>query len=171
MNSGQRKITRTKRSLFLSALRSYLFNELLAARVRERNWHIVGDGDVCMLHGTRSRFSCTAIDEDIRTRNVSGDLHPGLPLWGRGSIESSTQVHEKQLAELAQDAGIGEFLEREGLELSYRSTRLMADDFCWQFCDDDSLLLKFGLVPGGYATAVLAELVQYNNQYLGSREQ
>lgn len=171
MSSGQRKITRTKRSLFLSALRSYLFNELLGARVRDQSWHVVADGDVCMLQGTRSRFSCTISDQAIRQRNDAGDIHPGLPLWGRGPIEVSTQVHERELAQLGQDLEIGEFLKSEGLELSYRSARLMADDFCWQFCDDGSVLLKFGLVPGGYATAVLAELVQFKNGNVGNREQ
>lgn len=170
MNSGQRKITRTKRSLFLSALRSYLFNELLAARVREQSWYVVADGDVCMLQGTRSRFSCAVCDDDIRQRNESGDLHPGLPLWGRGTVETSSGLYEKQLTELGENLEIAKFLEGEGLEVSYRSARLMPDDFCWQFCDDGSLLLKFGLAPGGYATAVLAELVQFNNRDVGSRK-
>ncbi|MFK8046916.1 MAG: tRNA pseudouridine(13) synthase TruD [Halioglobus sp.] len=169
VDAKSRKLTRTKTSLYLSALRSYLFNQLLAARVRDENWNLVADGDVCMLQGTRSRFSCSTCDEDIRQRNFSGDLHPALPLWGSGKMEASAELQEKQLAELASDLEIAKFLEHKGLELSYRSARLMADDFCWQFCDDGSLLLSFGLAPGGYATAVLAELVQFNNRDLGSR--
>lgn len=162
MSAGRRKLSRRKRSLFLSALRSFVFNELLAARVREQSWGQVGDGEVCMLQGSRSRFRCSTSDEDIRLRCDSGDIHPGLPLWGGGLPEAGPELVARQLAQLAESASICQFLEDEGLDLSYRAARLMADDFCWQFCDDGSLQLDFALAPGGYATAVLTELVQYN---------
>ena len=168
MDSGRRKLSRSKRSLFLSALRSFVFNELLAFRVRQQTWGLVGDGDVCMLQGSRSRFRCATSDEEIRLRCGRGDIHPGLPLWGDGPPEASPELVEQQLAQLAGSAGICKFLECEGLELSYRAARLMADDFCWQFCDDGSLQLEFELGPGGYATAVLAELVQHNKGEAGS---
>jgi tRNA pseudouridine13 synthase len=38
---------------------------------------------------------------------------------------------------------------------------MVPDDFCWQFCDDDTLQLDFSLGAGSYATALLAEIVQY----------
>jgi tRNA pseudouridine13 synthase len=112
-----------------------------------------------MLQGSRSHFRCEVCDEDIHERCGRGDIHPGLPLWGRGRPEAGPELLAEQLAELAEHAEICEFLEREGLDLAYRSARLMADDFCWRFCDDGSLQLQFALGPGGYATAVLAELV------------
>jgi tRNA pseudouridine13 synthase len=159
--SGRRKLTRSKRSLFLSALRSSLFNELLAARIDRQSWNRVLDGDVCMLQGTRSRFACECCDADIVERAATGDIHPGLPLWGKGRPETGPDRVAEQLSDLAEQVDICNFLEAQGLELAYRAARLMPDDFCWQFCDDDSLELKFELPPGGYATAVLAELVQY----------
>jgi tRNA pseudouridine13 synthase len=56
---------------------------------------------------------------------------------------------------------ICEFLETFGLDLAWRSARLLPDDFQWQFCDDDTLQLDFALGAGSYATALLAEFVQY----------
>jgi tRNA pseudouridine13 synthase len=50
-----------------------------------------------------------------------------------------------------------------GLDMSYRPARVLLDDFCWQFCEDDSLQLEFSLRTGSYATSVLAELVQYTD--------
>jgi tRNA pseudouridine13 synthase len=168
MSSSGRKLTRTKRSFYLSALRSFLFNELLAARVREQSWNTISDGDVCMLHGTRSRFSCELCDEDIRERAAAGDLHAGLPLWGGGRPEAGSEIVDQQALVLADSAAIGEFLEQQGLDLDYRSARLIADDFCWQFCDDDCLQLNFSLAPGAYATVVLAELVNLTSGETGS---
>jgi tRNA pseudouridine13 synthase len=167
MASGGRKISRTKRSLFLSALRAFIFNTLLADRVIKANWNEVLSGDVCMLQGTRSLFTCETADEDIRQRAGRGDIHPGLPLWGRGMQRTSEERVAQQMAVLADRASVPDgtdiclFLERMGLELSYRAARVLPDDFSWQFCDDDALQLEFALASGSYATAVLAELVQY----------
>ena len=164
MLSGKRKLTRTKRGFYLSALRSFVFNELLAQRVLQQDWGIIRDGDVCMLQGSRSRFSCETCDPDIIERSKRGDIHPGLPLWGRGQSEAGPAVANEQLSILGENVTVCEFLESQGLDLGYRAARLMADDFCWQFCDDGSVQLEFSLGPGGYATAVLAELVQYKGE-------
>jgi tRNA pseudouridine13 synthase len=40
---------------------------------------------------------------------------------------------------------------------------LLADDFCWEFCDDGSLQLDFALGAGVYATALLAEVFRYED--------
>jgi tRNA pseudouridine13 synthase len=157
-SSGRRKMTRIKRSLYLSALRSWIFNELLAARVIDNSWNTLRPGDYCMLQGSRSRFAYQADDADVHERVQQQDIHPGLPLWGRGA-DIAAQDLPGATDELLQGC---EFLEREGLEIGYRATRLMADDFCWEFCDDGRLRLQFSLVPGGYATAILAELTQFS---------
>jgi len=159
--SGGRRLSRTKRSLYLSALRSYLFNTMLGARVAAADWNKVLSGDVCILQGTRSQFTCELADEDISARVSRGDLHPGLPLWGRGPSPQGPERARQQVGCLVGHADMCEFLEGAGLELSWRPSRMLADDFCWQFCDDGSLQLDFALGAGSYATALLAEFVQY----------
>jgi len=158
---GGRRITRTKRGLFLSALRSQLFNSLLAARVEAGTWNQVLPGDACMLQGTRSQFACEAVDADIERRAAGGDIHPALPLWGTGKPLQGVERRSEQSAVLAAEQAVCEFLEATGLQLDYRPARALADDFCWKFCDDGSLRLEFGLGPGSYATAVLAQIIQY----------
>ncbi|MEH6635768.1 MAG: tRNA pseudouridine(13) synthase TruD [Halioglobus sp.] len=165
--SGNRKISRTKRSLYLSALRSCLFNTLLAARVETADWNHVLSGDVCILQGTRSLFTCEHADEQSRERASLGDIHPGLPLWGRGLSSAGNDRQRQQAICLEQHADICEFLVAAGLDMSWRPARMLADDFCWQFCDDGNLQLDFALGAGSYATALLAELVQYKE---GKRE-
>ncbi|TGD76056.1 tRNA pseudouridine(13) synthase TruD [Mangrovimicrobium sediminis] len=159
MREGGRRISRNRRSIYLSALRSSLFNHLLGQRVADGDWDRVRPGDVCMLAGTHSLFQCAQVDADIEARCARADLHPALPLWGRGSDRLAAAAAPARAA-LAEQSETCEFLERMGLELAWRATRLLADDFCWQFCDDGSLLLTFGLGAGGYATALLAEFMQ-----------
>ncbi len=161
MASGGRRISRNKRSIYLSVLRSQMFNTLLADRVSAGDWNQVLPGDTCVLQGTRSQFTCEQADADIVQRCFVGDLHPALPLWGLGVEQLSVSLLERWSDVLEQQAAIGDFLIHQGLELGQRPTRLIADDFCWQFCDDGSLQLEFRLAAGNYATALLAEFVQH----------
>jgi tRNA pseudouridine13 synthase len=154
---------RQRRSFFLSALRSALFNEALAQRVEQDNWRVPDSGDRCMLNDSASHFLHDGSDPDIVSRADSGDLHLALPLWGRAGRDGAVLSPP--------DPELCQFLEQQGLELNYRSARLFADDFCWQFCDDDALQLRFSLPRGGFATAVLRELVRYDDISINRGEQ
>jgi tRNA pseudouridine13 synthase len=175
MARGGRRISRNKRSLYFSALRAFLFNQLLAARVGTGNWNKILPGDVCMLQGSRSLFDCEAVDEDILERARMGDIHPGLPLWGRGSPSMARDRRARELAAVQDGEEICDFLEGAGLELAWRPARMLADDFCWQFCDDGSLQLDFALGAGCYATALLGEFVHCDDasveQVLNKKDQ
>ena len=160
MHSG-RRISREKRSLYFSALRAYVFNRLLAVGVENGGWNKIQSGDVCLLNGTRSFFTCDEPDDDICSRARRGDIHPGLPLWGRSPSGADLVLNDLQMECLAECHKICGFLEESGLDLAWRSTRMVPDDFSWKFCDDGSLQLNFALGAGSYATALLAEFVQY----------
>jgi len=159
--AGGGRISRGRRSLFLSALRSLLWNNLLAERVTAGDWNRIRSGDTCLLQGSRSLFHCDAVDETLQGRAEAGDVHPGLPLWGRGA---TPELRERYQALLAAWGSVCDGLERAGLELAWRPARVLADDFSWQFCDDGSLQLDFALGAGAYATALLAEFVRYNKK-------
>ena len=165
---GTPRVSRNRRSLYLSALRAALFNHLLASRVEDHSWNTVLPGDACILHGTRSVFCAEQADADIVTRCQQGDLHPGLPLWGRGRALSSEAQLTRQRLQLGEDALIADALIAQGLELAYRPARALADDFSWQFCDDDALQLEFSLGAGSYATTLVAELIDFSERDRGS---
>ncbi|MEM9253904.1 MAG: tRNA pseudouridine(13) synthase TruD [Pseudomonadota bacterium] len=149
---------RRLRGLYLSALRADLFNRLLAAQVEAGEWNRVSAGSVCMLAGSRSHFVCRDVDETLRARLTAGDIHPGLPLWGR---DKEGVTCDPFGSDAQFERGVCAFLEHNGMVLEWRAARLVPDDFSWQFCDDDHLQLDFVLGAGSYATALLAELVHY----------
>ena len=164
MRSG-RRASRNQRSLYFSALRAYVFNRLLAQRVEDKNWNVVLAGDVCLLNGTRSFFTCEAVNPDIQARASRGDIHPGLPLWGLAPSGVDLTGAGQWADILEQCRETCEFLEKSALDLAWRPARMLPDDFSWQFCDDDILQLDFALGAGSYATALLAEFVQYKEGY------
>ena len=165
---GKPRIKRDRRSLYLSALRASLFNTLLVQRVRVGTWNRVLAGDACALHGSRSLFTCEQPDDAIAVRCAAHDLHPALPLWGEGPPIATAEQHREQYHSLGDDCAIADALEALGMNLSYRPARLFPDDFCWEFCDDGELKLGFSLGAGSYATAVVAELLDFSEGDAGS---
>ena len=161
MFQGKRIKDRHKRSLYLSAARSGLFNELLSARVAAGNWDQAIAGDVMLLAGSNSYFVPDTIDAEIRQRLATFDIHPSGRLWGKG--ESSAQAQAAELeANVAQ--AHPEFcrgLEQAGLKQERRSLRLPVTGLKWELdASQQQLRLDFFLPAGSYATTVLRELVQ-----------
>ncbi|TDG13592.1 tRNA pseudouridine(13) synthase TruD [Seongchinamella unica] len=161
IDTGGRRLSRNKRSLYLSVLRAQLFNLQLADRVRSGDWNQVLAGDTCILAGTHSQFFCAEPDAEIASRCAAVDLHPALSLWGRGVETLVGEAQDRRLQAIGEYRNAADFLLDQGLELDWRASRLVPDDFCWQFCDDGSLQLEFRLGAGSFATALLAEFVRY----------
>ena len=159
MFQGNRKITRFKRGLYLSAVRSYLFNLVLAARVKDKSWQTVLAGDACILDGTNSVFHCETPDSDITLRNQQRDIHPSGPLYGRGRSMTTGTVAELESSCLQDESLFLQGLEKAGLKQERRSLRAVADQLQWTWLDDNTLQLQVMLQRGVYATAFLRELV------------
>lgn len=133
---ARRRRSRTskfKQGLYLSVLRSYLFNEVLDGRVRSSNWRDPIAGDV-LVNGL-----------------------PSGPLWGRGRSSVSALAATIEEHALGPHGEIREGLEHAGLKQDRRALVLNAADFDWSV-SADSLRLTFSLPAGGYATSFLAEV-------------
>jgi tRNA pseudouridine13 synthase len=152
------RIRRSERSILISAMRSFLFNQVLATRVRQGGWDRLLDGEVAQLDGRRSLFSCRLPDPELERRCAAGAIHPTGPLPGRGGLPSERAAAAAETAALDGYAAWIAALEGVGAEAARRSLRVIAADLSWAF-GDDGLLLEFSLPPGAYATALLRELV------------
>ena len=165
-STGKAPKKRNQKSIYLSAARSWLFNLVLAERIRQDNWNQALLGDVMLLAGTKaSSFNVDKVDEKLSTRLNTMDIHITGPLWGRGRTANSSDsllLEENVLADW-QDWQQG--LEKAGLSQERRSLRLFPIGFKWQFMDDNQLELEFFLPAGCYATAVLRELAVITDAY------
>ncbi|MFT4873707.1 MAG: tRNA pseudouridine13 synthase [Congregibacter sp.] len=140
-----RRLPRHKRSLAISTVRSFLFNEALAKRVQEATWNQFVAGDLANLDGTRSVFDVMEIDEELQRRCKEMDVHPAGILPGEGSnIEP----------EIWQSA-----LDKGRVEPGTRSLRLPVRDLASEFIEG-GIVLSFTLDRGTFATAVLRELCE-----------
>ncbi|VAX12811.1 tRNA pseudouridine(13) synthase [hydrothermal vent metagenome] len=160
MFEGKRIKSRHQRSMYLSAARSQLFNHVLSQRVEQQNWNQAIPGDVMLLAGSNSFFVIDEVDNDIRQRVETFDIHPSGVLWGRGQTESKNEAAERE-AELAQEFPLFcQGLEKAGLSQSRRALRVFPEKLEWTYRPEQKqLALSFQLPAGAYATVVLRELV------------
>ncbi len=155
-----RRVPREERGHLLSAARSELFNRVLAARVREGCWDCGLDGEVWVLDGSRSVFGPEPWSEVLAERLTRFDIHPSGPLWGRGDLRSKGDARALELAALESEPleALRAGLERAGLDQERRSLRLRPQSLEFDWSAPRTLLLRFELPAGCYATTVLAEL-------------
>ena len=152
------RIPRSKQSIYLSAVRSFLFNQVLAQRVCQGNWGQLLGGDVVMLDGTHSVFHCDASDPQQVQRCREFDLHPTGPLPGNAGFEAQGIAAELETAVLASYQELVEGLCKARVDADRRSLRLRVESLHWELLEDQ-LQLDFVLPPGSYATTVIDELV------------
>ncbi len=149
---------RRARGIQLSAARSWLFNRVVAARVRDGTWTRALPGDAVMLAGTHSVFEYRGDEADIQARIDACDLDVTGPLWGVGRQPLGAAALERERAWLADEGELCAGLERIGMQARRRALRTRAADLDWRWQGDD-LELAFSLERGVFATSLLAEVI------------
>ncbi len=126
-----------QKGLYLSAVRSFVFNEVLALRIAQGLWGRTLPGDVLDAAG-----------------------RPTGPLWGRGRVRTTDQAQALENGVAGRHASLCDGLEHAGLEQERRALVASPLDLAWAWPQADQLVLGFGLPAGCYATAVLNEIVR-----------
>jgi tRNA pseudouridine13 synthase len=151
------------RGIYLSALRAYLFNEVLAARVAAGSWRSGLPGEAFMLAGSNSFFVAETIDATLQARLDARDIHPSGPLWGEGELPSRGIVHELEAAIIARYPDLAAGLAAERLRQERRALRLLPRELSAERLEPSVWRLRFCLPAGSYATMVVREMAEYRS--------
>ncbi|MBK1729175.1 tRNA pseudouridine(13) synthase TruD [Halorhodospira halophila] len=151
---------RTVRGLLISAVRSDLFNRVLARRVAAGTWDTLLAGERAALDGTGSHFPVVAVDAPLRRRVAQGDVHPSGPLPGVGGDRPEGAVAALEDEVLAEEPELLAALAERGVRADRRPLRLMPRQLVWHWPDAQTLSLDFTLTAGAYATTVIAEVLE-----------
>ena len=155
--AGEIKVKdRKKRSFYLSAARSEVFNLVVSERVKLRLATQILPNDILQLKGTHSWFKADQ-NEDLNALQVrleNRDILLTAPLIGE--IEQNSNDIENQI--VAQHHALHDLMKQERLKPARRPLLMQAENFSWQF-EPAGLRLKFYLPAGSYATALVRELV------------
>ncbi len=162
MFAGQIRVRDRKlRGLYLSAARSWLFNEILARRVVSGNWNTMIPGEVLGLDARSAVFALESEpDEDLVRRLRALEIHPTGALWGEGETLAATDVRRLEQDVAGESPQLADGLERARLKQERRPLRTRVSDLSWEH-SAASLEMRFTLCSGTYATSVLREIVRY----------
>jgi tRNA pseudouridine13 synthase len=159
-----KRMKRDQMSIAISAARSFIFNEVLSARVAGGSWSRLVSGEPANLDGSASIFLPAGEDDSLIARLQTLDIHPTGPLWGVGEASVTGEIEnlEKTMAEEHRMLASG--LERLGARQARRALRVSVHDANWSI-SGDRLEIGFYLGKGSYATTVLRELMttKYGN--------
>ncbi|WP_298775891.1 tRNA pseudouridine(13) synthase TruD [uncultured Shewanella sp.] len=161
MFTGRKVKDRNKRGMYLSAVRSNLFNLVVSTRLAEYGLTPF-TGDCVMLSGSKSYFVAEVWDPSLQQRLAQKDIQLSAPLWGRGtplSQQDAEMFEQSVLAPLKADC---DGLEQAGLTQERRMLLLEPQHISHEV-NDDILVLKFALPAGCFATSVLRELFDYED--------
>jgi tRNA pseudouridine13 synthase len=153
-----RRVDRDKRSFLLSAARSQIFNNVLAARVERGAWDTPLDGEIWSLAGSRSWFGPEPFSDVLAERLARADIHPSGPLWGQGEPPTVADAGALEREVAAASSDLAEGVAAARMDQERRPLRLLPRDLKWRWLDDNALELAFELPAGAYATVVVREL-------------
>lgn len=152
------RMPRTARSMAISAARSWLFNQVLAARVSGGTWDRVLPGEAVMLDGSRSFFVAMQPDAALAGRLDAFDVHPSGPLAGAGATPAAGEAArvERRALDAMRDwvdglAALGLGHERRALRARPAGLEAAADT--------PGICLSFTLPRGVFATSLLRECI------------
>lgn len=153
-----KRIDRMARSMALSSARSWIFNQVVSARMSQVGIDVAQIGDAMQLDGSNAFFIHDGSDPSVVDRIAAGDLHPTGPLWGGGLAEvgEMVAVFERTVAERYPEFMAG--VEGAGMKHQRRALRVIPREFEIESAKD-TVKLTFSLPAGAFATSLLRELV------------
>ncbi|MGL4827223.1 MAG: tRNA pseudouridine(13) synthase TruD [Vibrionaceae bacterium] len=154
---------RTKRSFYLSAARSYLFNQIVSQRIVSGYHDRAQSGDIFIMPDGTWQW---ADDEaSAQTLQAQGGKLSG-PLTGDNALptRAQAQAFEQQMVE--QEPALLAVIKANRMQHDRRALLLFAQQMRWQWLQDGASLqcvLEFTLPSGAFATAVVRELIKEHN--------
>lgn len=160
MVNGETIRHRNKRSMAMSALRSWLFNEMLSTRLQSEQFNTVLTGDALVLSGSNSFFiNDDGNNADAQDRYNNKDVCPSAPLWGKGTLATTSDAHALEQGVAADNTEVIDFLSHCGFEQERRAIKIWPSELEWQ-SKGDTFTISFALPTGCFATSVLRECVE-----------
>ena len=158
------KLNLIERGILISAARAYLFNQVLSARLKMKNWATYLPGDVLNLNGTDCYFLLEQDDQEdiVQQRLNLFDIHISGPLAGSSSSKdkyiTSAKAADIETKSFRKYEVLLDGLRKLNISASRRPLRFKPENFQWSWVDETTLNIHFSLRKGCYATSLLREI-------------
>jgi len=160
MFTGRKIKDRFKRGMYLSAARSYLFNQVVSARIADELYLNPMLGDCVQFVSNRSFFPLPDLEQSTIERLTSREICLTAPLWGAGELTCELEAKDYELDKLKDYKSLQIGLAKNGLKQQRRPLLLVAQQLSATWLDEQTVCINFYLPSGCYATSLLRELIQ-----------
>lgn len=151
---------RNKRSFYLSAARSAMFNHIASSRIEQGLHKKVLSGDVMQLTGRGSWFVALPEELEILQQRIDdGELQITAPMPGDRDLSTKDRALEFEQQSLSKYETLMSLVKRERVENIRRTVLLQPKNMQWSWSDHQTLLLNFWLPSGCFATSVVREVM------------
>ncbi|XTZ39218.1 tRNA pseudouridine(13) synthase TruD [Salmonella enterica] len=162
---------RNKRSFWLSAARSALFNQIVSERLKKTDFNQVVDGDALQLAGRGSWFVATNEERaELQARVDAKALMITASLPGSGEWGSQREALTFEQNAIADAKELQALLAREKVEAARRAMLLYPQQLSWEWWDDITVEIRFWLPAGSFATSLVRELINTSGDYANIAE-
>ncbi|OAJ95357.1 tRNA pseudouridine(13) synthase TruD [Vibrio bivalvicida] len=147
-----------KRSLYLSAARSWIFNTILSERIEKDLFAQPVIGDI-VLQGDE-RVTITQDNLASVTEQLSlGQAQITAAMAGDNALPTQEQALELEQPHLDAEPDLMALIRGNRMRHERREISLMPQDLTWEV-NGDQVTLKFSLDAGCFATAIVRELIE-----------
>jgi len=154
----KRRLQRNQIGLYLSAVRSKLFNMIVSERIKQQRL-TPAIGDAMMLRGSQSFFVIEQLDDTTLERFKQGDIMVTAALPGEGQWPTQGNIAEFEQTVCAREPELYQGLLKQRIEHMRRPILLTLTQPQLRWLAHDTVELAFSLPRGSFATSVLRELI------------
>ncbi|MGR6834983.1 tRNA pseudouridine(13) synthase TruD [Aliivibrio wodanis] len=148
----------TKRSFYLSAARSWIFNHIVSQRITEGYFSQPVDGDILLDQNDRTVSENVTSEESIQ-KIQNGELSISAALAGDNQLPTKDKALTFEQPQLDAEPDLMALICGNRMRHERRSVELHPENLTWS-SEGDTLTLSFSLTSGSFATVIVRELLQ-----------
>ncbi len=161
-NRRKKGKSRNQQGLYISAIRSWMFNAFLSQRIQAGCWNKPIEGDV-LLSSDANKLVVTEDDQAHLEALEQGEYFVSGALFGDGKLETHGKAFELENSVMQTYQAWCDGLASNRIQPSRRTTVLLPQQLTWKLLQTEqgvSLDMNFYLPAGSFATMVLREIIQ-----------
>ncbi len=148
----------TKRSFYLSAARSWIFNHIVSQRITEGYFTQPVDGDILLDQNGRTVNENVTSEENIQ-KIQNGECSISAALAGDNQLPTSETALTLEQPQLDAEPDLMALIRGNRMRHERRAIELHPENLSWS-TEGDTLTLNFSLTSGSFATVIMRELLQ-----------
>ncbi len=147
-----------KRSLYLSAARSWIFNAIVSARIEQGVFAQAVEGD--LLQAGRDLLPVEQANiADMSEKIMAGEYLITAALAGDNALPTQAKALELEQPQLDAEPDLMALIRGNRMRHDRREIALKPQNLTWSVEDND-ITLRFALDAGCFATAIVRELIE-----------